>query len=116
VAGAVEAGEEVVGEADVDQLHVVLQRAVAEQHVHRLADFPAGGHRREAEHHRVAVRREFGDAFHLRDDLGAHVVAGHGLERHFNALLERERARAGVDVARGAAQVVDGVEAAHGPL
>lgn len=101
---------------DVDELDVVVERAVAEQHVHELARLAAGRLDRDLEPDLVAPVAQGRDRGDARDDLVADAGVADRRERQLDALLEGERLRARGDRRRIGAHGVGRGQArfAHG--
>ena len=112
--GPAERVDEVGGEIGVDQLDVLVQRAVAEQHVDRLRRVVTGGERREANADAEAVGIERLDARDAAHHVLAHPGIAHDVRGHFDALLQRERGGGRLDVGGGRADVVGDVDPGHG--
>ena len=113
-AGAAKMRDERSGKLGIDERDVVVQRCVAEQHVEKLTRFEAGRFHREAQAHVEDVggdRRDFGD---LRHDFAQHARVPHRRQRRFDALLERDRLRTGVDRIGRRAHAIGGGDPAVG--
>jgi hypothetical protein len=111
VARAGEGRDQLGRERDVGERHVLVQRRIAEQHVEELPGILPDGRRGERDAHLEVPTRDFDDRLDAADDLGADEIVGDGQERHFHALLDRDGARALLDCARLAADVIDGLQA-----
>ena len=101
---------------DVVQHHVLMQRRVAEQHVEELPGIRSDGlgGERDADLEQRVV--QLPDRLDPADDLGADEIVLDRRNRHLDALLDRDRARALLDRARVAADVIDGLQTGmHGP-
>src|SRR4029077_5850585 len=94
--------------------HVVLQRGIAEQHVDELAGVIAYRDAAERDTHREQAGRALADTHHAPDDLVENVLILDRRKRHLDALLDRDRTGARVDLARIRADVIGGDEAGHG--
>ena len=97
-----------VGQAEVREFDVALQRAIAEQHVEELAGVAADGGGAEPDLDLEDPRRDLADRRDFADDLAGDVIVAHGRERRLDALLERDRLRARLDRGGVAADTVDG--------
>jgi len=95
---------------DIDELHLGLQRAVAEEHVHELSRLVSrgAGRQRDIDLERAARRADGIDARH---DLAQHVLVVDRIERHLHALLGCERAGPRVDPGGGCPNAVSGDDA-----
>ncbi len=96
-----------LGKRDVDELHLGLQRAVAEQHVEELRGLGPGGRGRQAEHDLEGIAGG-PDRLDARDHVVQHAPVGDRRERHLDALLDGERLRARLDPGSGCGDAVGG--------
>lgn len=95
--GPAEAGQKIVGQIDIKQDGVVLQRGVAKQHVEKLTGIAADGGGRQGESHLEAVLAALGDLLDHADDAVENRRVIDGRERHFNALLNGDSLGPGLD-------------------
>ena len=102
--------DERVRKLGIDEYDIVVQRRVAKQHVEKLAGIGADGGGGQSDAHLEQVLVERAGRLDLSDDLVEHEAVVDGRDRHLDALLDRDGARARVDRARIAADMVDGGE------
>ena len=86
-----EGGGQALRYLDVVDVHIVQQRAVAEQHVHQLAGIAADAFRAQRDPREAGAVGLRLDGLDPSDDIVKDAVIGHGRERHLDALFERER-------------------------
>ena len=99
------------------QHHVLVQRGVAEQHVEELPGIGADGFRRKRNAHFKETPLLFGDRLDAADDFSADEIVRDRGDRHFDALLDRNRTRARLDRRCIAADVIDRLQTRlHGRL
>src|SRR6185437_12047858 len=92
-AGAGEASDDLIRQAEIDKLDIGLQRGIAEQHVEQLPGVVADGGGAEADLDLEPPRPEFTDGADAADDFAAHEFIPHRRQRRLDALLQRNRLR-----------------------
>ncbi len=111
-AGAVARPAEGIGKLardyDVAEYHIILQRAVAEQHVEQLPGIIAHGRGSERNAHLEPALLLGDDFVHPADDALQHERVADCRERHLDALLDRDGAGTRLDRAGIAADAIDG--------
>src|SRR5262249_47022902 len=106
VARAAKSAHQVVGKLDIVEDHVVVDRGIAEQHVDQLPGVVADRCGGERDAHRECPGAQVAQLAHATDDLGVHVGVVDGVERHLDALLDRDGAGAIGDRLRVAADMI----------
>ncbi len=94
-------------QVDVPQDDIVVQRAVAEQHVQQLAGIVIHGRRRQRNRDIEQAGHDLSNRFDASDDFRQDKVVGDRRQWHFDALLDRERTGARVDRPRVATDAID---------
>ena len=92
-ARAAEARGHAFRNAHIDELDVVVQRRIAEQHVHELPGFESRRFDGDPDRDVENIRRGRNDPRYARDDFLEHARVVNRGERRFDALLERDRLR-----------------------
>ena len=95
----------------VVQHDILVQRCVTEEHVDELPGVIRNGLRREPDAHFKQARLLLGDRLDAADDFVPHEIVGDGRDRHFDALLDRDCARARLDRPSIAADAVNRLHA-----
>jgi hypothetical protein len=117
VVRAAEDRDQFLRKHDIAQHHVLVQRRVAEQHVDELPGVVSDGLDRERDADLEQAAIPFGNGLDAADDFRAHEIVRDRRNRHLDALLDRNGARALLDRARIAAHEVDGLQTwGHGRL
>ena len=111
-ARSAEAGRDARRDPCIQEGDVVVERRVAEQHVEELSRLEPGRLHGDPDPDLELVRRHGHDIVDARDDLGEHARVVDRRKRRLDALLERERQGAGVDVAGGRADAVGRIDPA----
>ena len=92
------------------QQHILMQRAVAEQHVEQLRGIVAESLLPQRDGDLEHACFFFGDRLDLGDDFRAHERVINRRNRHLDALLDRKRTRTRFDRARIAADTIEGFQ------
>ena len=104
---------EIRGKLHIDQLDVIVQRAIAEQHVDGLRDVAAGGRGRQANAHLVHAIVAAMHTVDASDNMLGDERIADDFGRDFDALLERDGRRHGVQLFRRRAHAIGDVEPRH---
>jgi len=107
VARAAECLDEPRSELDIVQHHIILQRAVAEQHVEQLRGIFTDGLLPQRDADLEQAFFYFGDRLDLSDDFCAHEWVVNRRNGHLDALLDSKRTGARFNRVRIAADTIE---------